>query len=226
MPRAQNPQKIHWQLEIIFQKNSNILNSLVGILSKVKILNLILILFSIYHAGCRITTESERDPSKKGYLLAEQMIQKGRYHDGILLHKINADFFFSYSYAKKSKERIEELNALLKISTKGRAPLEITKKEITKKENKLFLIFSIANNTEKKIAKTIFEIMIFNNAGRLLRKNLRNYYSLLETYTKPIGGWDIRDVLISLAGFAGAERAEIKIREAFFEDSSPVELKK
>ncbi len=173
---------------------------------KYRIFSLVLLVMVSLISAC-VTAETERDPSKKGYLLAEKLIQEGRYHDGLLMHRVNARFFPEFAYAQNSARRIQELNDLLKKSVQGRPELEMIKQQMDVSSSGAKVLVTIVNNSEKKIRSFDLSIQVFDAKGALLRNRVTGRYSLEEQNSKELGAWDIAVFSYDLSGFTGVSNS-------------------
>lgn len=169
------------------------------------------------------STETTRDPSRRGFLLAEQMIDEGRFHDGLLMHRVNAKFFSTYPYAKKSAQRIENLNELLKKSVKGRPEIEVIKKKIEETEAGIKVLLTIVNNTEEKISSFELRIQALNAYKRPMLNRITRQYAVTEQSSKSLGAWDINIFVYEIPGFRNVKDLKVTFRNIIYDKILSIE---
>ncbi len=155
------------------------------------------------------STEYARDPAKKGFFLAENMIRQKRYYGGLLMHRINASFFQEYPYGKKSFARLQELNAILKKSIEGRPPVEIIQEKSKIKNQQVYL--TIVNNTKKQVQNARIEIEFLTQNNRTIPNPTTGNKSMQRQLSRPIGPWGVYVDRFALTGYPGVYSFRAKI---------------
>lgn len=189
-----------------------------------KILYFYLVL-NLFITGCFFTIETKRDPSKKGFLMAERMVRSARYHDALLLHRVNANFFRGLPYAEKSAKRVIELDDVLKKSLEGRPTVEIIKNKIISKNSQKFIILDVVNNTDRKISQLTFRIRLFDSNGMILRQKITRKRYMLKESTKILGSWDIIQYIYPLEEYPEAMKSKVKIDNGFYMNGEKILFK-
>lgn len=175
------------------------------------LLSAALFLFCFACLSCQSSIERGRDPARKGYFLAEKMIERGRYYDGLLLHRVNANFFSSYYYGKRSQQRIRELNDKLKQSVKNRPKVEVLRKKIKKHGTDHKISITIVNNTANWVINLRISMQFLDSEGEPLAHSLTKKKKLQRIYNQDIGPWGMVNVTFNVSDYRGVQKVQAKV---------------
>jgi hypothetical protein len=179
---------------------------------------LLALLFSCL--SCQSGIEKGRDPARNGYFLAEKMIEQGRYYDGLLLHRVNANFFSEYYYGKRSRQRIRELNDKLKESVRGRPKVEILKKSLTPQGARNKVRLTIVNNTSKWVAHLRVSVRILDSRGKALPHPVTGKKEFQRIYGEDIGPWGLVRMTFSVSGYGAADKVQAEVEDYTLKEAS------